>query len=105
MAKLYGRWGAYEPRTLGEKAKARRKQKARAEMVAAARDWKEKHRWCLNECGKEAAWYESGQTLLFDGACSQECLAAYQQRTDATPNVRSKWRAACGTSKRLQGAV
>ena len=22
-----------------------------------------------------------------------------------TPNVQSKWRAACGTSKRLQGAV
>lgn len=79
-AKLSGRYGYYEPRTPEEKAKARRQQKARAGLVEAARSFKEKHRWCRNACGKEAAWYEGGQTLRFSGCCSAECLAAVEAR-------------------------
>lgn len=85
-AKLTGRYGSYEPRTPEEKAKARRKQKARAEFVEAARSFKEKHRWCRNACGKEAAWYEGGQTLRFSGCCSAECLAAVDS-ADVPPNA------------------
>ena len=86
--KLFGRWGAYTARTPEEKAKARRQQNARAALVDAARSFKEKHRWCVNSCGNEAAWYEGGQTLRFDGACSPECLAAFrlhQQGDDHEP--------------------
>ena len=85
-AKLRGRYGYYEPRTPEEKAKARRQQKARVGMVEAARSFKEKHRWCRNACGKEAAWYEGGQTLRFSGCCSAECLAAVEAR-DVPPNA------------------
>lgn len=78
--KLFGRFGAYTPRSPEENAKARRQQKARAAIVDAARTFKEKHRWCVNSCGNEAAWYAGGQSLRFDGACSPECLAAFRLR-------------------------
>ena len=86
MAKLYGRWGAYDARSPEEKARARRQQAKRAADNAAAQSWKEKHRWCVNGCGKEAAWYPGGMTLLHDGACSAECLAAYEAGK-VTPNA------------------
>lgn len=79
--KLYGRYGAYTPRTAEERAKARRQAAARAAKSAAAYAWLEKHRWCINGCGREAAFYGPGQSLRFDGACSMECLAAFQLRT------------------------
>lgn len=86
--KLFGRFGAYTPRTPEEKAKARRQQKTRAAMVDAARSFKEKHRWCVNGCGKEAAWYvgTTSQTLRFDGACSPECLVAFRLRQQEDEN-------------------
>lgn len=78
--KLYGRYGAYTPRTPEEKAKARRQAAARAARNAAANAWLEKHRWCVNGCGREAAFYGPGQSLRFDGACSPECLEAFRLR-------------------------
>ena len=87
-AKLTGRYGSYEPRTPEEKAKARRQQKARAGLVEAARSFKERHRWCRNACGKEAAWYEGGQTLRFSGCCSAECLADFESM-DVPPNEQN----------------
>lgn len=80
--KLYGRHGAYEPGTPEEKAKARRQHAKRTAEASAVLGWKEKHRWCVNGCGQEAAWYDNGLALRFGGACSSECLAAYDARDD-----------------------
>lgn len=72
-AKLFGRYGPYEPRNPVVKAKAWQEQQERHERA---------HRWCVNGCGKEAAWYPDGKALLFDGACSAECLAAYEAKSN-----------------------
>lgn len=83
MAKLFGRWGYYAPRTPEEKARARRQEATRATQRAAALAFREKHRWCVNGCGQEAAWYDEGHVCLrFDGACSAECLEAYRAKSN-----------------------
>lgn len=88
MAKLYGRWGAYEARTPEEKAKARRQEQKRQEATDNAAAWLEKTRWCTNGCGKEAARYDDspGHTLRYSGACSPECETAVAKRE--TPNAK-----------------
>lgn len=90
MAKLFGRWGAYEPRTPAEKAKARRQEKTRREAKANAAAWLEKTRWCTNGCGKEAARYDDspGHTLRYSGACSPECEEAVELRKTQNPQVQ-----------------
>lgn len=108
--KLQGRWGSYEARTPEEKAKARRQAEKRAEANAQAAAWREKHRWCINGCGQEAALAAGGvgQYLEFDGACSAECLEAFQRSNNTEqpepPPVSQKRRGRPPTGKALSNA-
>lgn len=58
MAKLYGRWGAYEPRTPEEKARARRQeQKRRQEKALLAGAIEQRRKQEAAEIGRAmAAW-------------------------------------------------
>ena len=78
-----GRYGSYDPRTPYDKAKARRENQQRQKMQAQVLAFKRAHELCINGCGKPAAWFPGGQTLLFAGACSAECMESHA----ATNNV------------------
>ncbi len=80
-AKLNGRWGPYEPKTPGDKAKARKKTSERRQSQAQAHDFMDKHKTCANGCGQPVAFYDDSQvpTLKYGGCCSDAC----QQSLDA----------------------
>ena len=73
--KLNGRWGPYEPKTPGDKAKARKQAAERKQTQAQARVWLDKHKDCANGCGRPAAFYEDTPVpvLKYGGCCSAEC--------------------------------
>ena len=75
MATLYGRFGAYTPKTPADKAHARKQASKRQADAARAAEWMQRTALCINGCGREAARYEDspGRTLRHGGACSPEC--------------------------------
>lgn len=79
MAKIYGRWGAYEARTPEEKSRARRQEQKRQAARASLGAWLEKHKTCANGCGRPVAFYDTiHYALKYSGCCSPECESAMQ---------------------------
>lgn len=81
---LIGRWGPYDPKTPEDKKKARIQAQKRRESQAMQQAWLDKHKSCMNGCGKPVAFYKDSPSLALKhgGCCSLECS-----------------RAACGRSK------
>lgn len=80
-AKLKGRWGPYEPKTPGDKAKARKQAGERKQRQAQELAWLDKNKNCANDCGRPAAFYEDTPVpvLKFGGYCSPECKRASER--------------------------
>lgn len=84
-AKLNGRWGPYEPKTPGDKAKARKQASERRQSQAQARDFLDKHKSCANGCGQPVAFYDDSPvlSLRYGGCCSDECQRALNAKASS----------------------
>ena len=84
-AKLNGRWGPYEPKTPGDKAKARKQASVRQQSQAQARDFLDKHKSCANGCGRPVAFYDDSPVLSLKhgGCCSEECQRAVEVKASS----------------------
>jgi hypothetical protein len=85
-AQLNGRWGPYEPKTPGDKAKARKQASERRQSQAQVRDFLEKHKSCANGgCGRPVAFYEDSPVLSLKhgGCCSEECQRAVEVKASS----------------------
>ncbi|WP_304350821.1 hypothetical protein [Comamonas testosteroni] len=80
--KLFGRWGAYTPKTPEDRAKARRLEEKRKADLLAQQAWLDKHKTCANGCGAAVAFWEDspGYSLRYSGCCSSECEQAMKLR-------------------------
>jgi DNA invertase Pin-like site-specific DNA recombinase len=84
-AKLNGRWGPYDPKTPGDKAKARKQASERRQSQAQARDFLDKHKSCANGCGQPVAFYDDSPvlSLKYGGCCSDACQRALDAKASS----------------------